>query len=177
MKPIQMDELELKIIKEETTDLVILDLEGKTKEDVLLNIARFAKKAGLIGDECNAYQKFLDRESSSPTEIGAGVALPEACWIEMTRPYAFILCRTRDAIEYASPDKHSVNIIIASLGRDKEDLSRLKQMAHFVKAIKSKAFRFEFLNARTELDVYRALGKYGIGSDEIRRKYISRKKN
>lgn len=176
MKPTPLNDLELQIIKEELTDLIILDLEGKTKEDILLNIARFAKEKGLIKDERIVYQKFLDREKFGSTTIGKGIALPEACWIEMTRPYAFILCRTKEEIDFNSLDKKPIRIILASLGGDKEDLTRMKYIARFVTALKSVHFRTMFLTAKTEKDVYSVLCREGIGMNKLRKLCISREK-
>ena len=157
MKPTPLSNSELQIVKDETTDLIILDLEGKTKEDILLNIAKFAKEKGLIKDERIVYQKFLDRETSGTTAIGAGVALPEACWIEMTRPYAFILCRTKEDVYFNSLDKKPIRIVLASLGGNKEDLTRMKHMTRLVKALKSVNFRTMFLKVKTTEDIYSAL--------------------
>lgn len=176
MKPLPLNDLELQIIKEELTDLIILDLEGRTKEDVLLNIAKFVKEKGLIKDEQPVYQKFLDREKSGTTAIGKSIALPEACWIEMTRPYAFILCRTKEEIDFNSLDKKPIRIILASLGGDKENLTRMKYIARFVAALKSIHFRIRFLKAKTEDDVYSVLCAEGMGFDKLRRICISREK-
>ena len=164
----------MQIVKEEFTDLVALELEGKTRDDILLNIARFAKDKGLIKDEQVTYQKFLERERLGTTAIGNGVALPEACWIEMSRPYAFILCRTKEPVEFNSLDGKPVRVILASLGGDKEELSRLKPISHFVKVLKSKNFRNKFINARTEEDIYIILEDCGMNRDIIRNKYLSR---
>lgn len=176
MKPIPLSNAELQIVKDETTDLIILDLEGKTKEDVLLNIAKFVKEKGLIKDERIVYQKFLDREMSGTTAIGAGVALPEACWIEMARPYSFILCRAKEDIDFNSVDKKPVRIILASLGGDKEDLTRMKHITRLVKALKSVHFRTMFLKAKIAEDVYSALCGEGIGMNQLRKIYTSREK-
>ena len=137
--------------------MVILDLEGKTKEDILLNIAKFAKEKGLIKNEQIVYQKFLEREQRGATGIGNGIALPEACWIEMNRPYAFILCRTKESIDFQSLDGKPVRIILASLGRDKNDLTRLKQMANLTKFLKTQKLMERFLNAQSRDEVYALL--------------------
>lgn len=135
-------------------DSIILNLAGKTKEDVLLNIAKFAKQEKLIQDEQLIYRKFLKREQLGTTAIGQGIALPEACWIDMSRPYAFILCRTKEPVDFNSLDGKPVRIILASLGGDKADLTRLKPMARLVRLLKNSEFRDSFLNVRNTDDVY-----------------------
>ena len=135
-------------------DSIILNLAGKTKEDVLFNIAKFAKQEKLIQDEQLIYRKFLKREQLGTTAIGQGVALPEACWIVMSRPYAFILCRTKEPVDFNSLDGKPVRIILASLGRDKADLARLKPMAKLARLLKNSEFRNSFLNVRNTDDAY-----------------------
>jgi mannitol/fructose-specific phosphotransferase system IIA component (Ntr-type) len=135
-------------------DSIILDLVGKTKEDVLLNIAKFAKQEKLIKNEQLIYRKFLKREHLGTTAIGQGIALPEACWMAMSKPYAFILCRTRELVEFNSLDGKPVRIILASLGRDKADLTRLKPMAKLAGLLKNSEFRDNFLNVKNTDDIY-----------------------
>jgi len=136
---------------------IILDLAGKTKEEVLLNISKFAKQKKLIKDEQLIYGKLLRREQLGTTAIGQGVALPEACWIAMSRPYAFILCRTKEPVDFSSLDGKPVRIILASLGGDKDDLTRLKPMAKLAGLLKNSEFRNSFLNVKNTEDVYSLL--------------------
>jgi len=138
-------------------DSIILNLAGKTKEDVLLNISKFAKQKKLIKNEQLVYREFLKREQLGTTAIGKGVALPEACWIVMSRPYAFILCRTKEPVDFDSLDGKPVRIILVSLGRDKADLTRLKPMAKLAKLLKNSEFRNSFLNVKNTEDVYSLL--------------------
>lgn len=148
-----MDNLEA--LKKEYTDLIILDLEGNTKEEALLNIAKFAKKEGIIKCDGSTYERFLEYEKlKGTTAVGNGLACPEAWQIEMVRPYAFILCRTKEPIEYNSSDGKPVRIILASLIKNKDDLSRLKVMARLARLLKNNVFRIDFLNAKDFNDVY-----------------------
>jgi mannitol/fructose-specific phosphotransferase system IIA component (Ntr-type) len=138
-------------------DSIILDLEGKTKENVLLNIAKFAKQKKLIKDEQLIYRKLLKREQLGTTAIGQGVALPEACWMAMNKPYAFILCRTKEPVNFNSLDGKPVQIILASLDRDKADLRRLRPMSKLARLLKNSEFRNSFLNVKNTEDVYSLL--------------------
>jgi len=141
-------------------DSIILDLAGKTKEEVLLNISKFAKQEKLIKDEQLIYRKFLEREQLGTTAIGKGVALPEACWIAMSRPYAFILCRTKKPVNFNSLDGKPVRIILVSLGRDKADLTRLKPLAKLARLLKNSEIRDSFLNVKNIDNVYSLFKTY-----------------
>jgi mannitol/fructose-specific phosphotransferase system IIA component (Ntr-type) len=137
------------------TDLIILDLEGKTKEDIFLGIARFAKTEGLVKDEETLYKSFLEKERKGTTAIGDSIALPEAFCIEMSRPYALILCRTKEAVDFNSFDGKPVQIVLASLNSDKDDSSSLKPMLHIMQLLRAEEYRDKIMGARTKYDIYR----------------------
>lgn len=148
---------ELAELKKQFTEFLILDLEGVTKEEVTMNIARFAKNEGLVDDSSMLSEKFLEHERMHSIMAGSGIMLPEAYGIEMTRSYAFILCRTKERMDLYTPDREDVRIALASLVRDKNSLSRLKPMIRLVKALKSRKFREEFLRVKNTYDAYQAL--------------------
>jgi mannitol/fructose-specific phosphotransferase system IIA component (Ntr-type) len=157
-----MTDPELAVIKKDFTEFLILDLEGTTKDDVFRNIADFVKDKGLVRDAEIPYQKFLQYYRLRIPLMGNGIMAPEAHGIDMARPYAFILCRTRAGLDLYTTDQVAVRIILFTLVGNKKNLSRLKPMTRFVRALQSKAFLEEFLNAKTDCDAYEALAKYGI---------------
>lgn len=149
-----------KPIMEHPAIFITLDLKGRTKDEILSNIALFAKRQGLIKDEKILYKKFLVREKQGTTAIGNDVALPEACWIQMSRPYAFILCRTKEPVSFNSLDGETIRIVLASLGRDKDDLSRLKPMLYLVRLLKSAASRNKLIHATSKSEIIELLTKH-----------------
>jgi mannitol/fructose-specific phosphotransferase system IIA component (Ntr-type) len=146
---------ELSKLNKDFIDLIILDLEGKTKENILWGIAKFAKDKGLVKDEKSLYESFLEKEKRGTSAIGDGVALPEASFVAMSRPYAFIICRTKEPVDFDSFDGKPVRIVLASLKRDKVDLFDLKPMLYIFRLLKSEEYKGKFLDARTEDDIYR----------------------
>jgi len=132
---------------------IILGLEGGNREAVLLNIASFAETKGLVECASVLYDHFTEREKEATTAIGSGIALPEACWIEMSFPYAFILCRLKKPVNFNSLDGAPVRIVLASLGRDRDDLSRYKPMARIARLLKSKEFKSKFLKASSVKEI------------------------
>ena len=153
---------ELAELKKQFTEFLILDLEGVTREEVMVNIAHFAKNEDLVKDGMILFEKFLEHERMRSTVVGNGIMIPEAYGIEMTRPYAFILCRTKVRMNLYTPDKEDVRIILASLIRDKNDLSRLEPMIRLVTALKSQRFREEFLRVKNTYDAYQALKRTSL---------------
>jgi mannitol/fructose-specific phosphotransferase system IIA component (Ntr-type) len=149
-----------KPITKRSAIFIVLDLKGRSRDEILSNIALFAKRHGLIQNEQMLYKEFLEREKQGTTAIGNGVALPEACWIQMSRPYAFILCRTKELVSFNSLDGEPVRIVLASLGRDRDDLSRLKPMSYLVRLLKSPASRSKLIYATSESEVIELFKKH-----------------
>jgi len=132
-------------------DFVELNLlKGKAKKDILREIADYSKKKGVVKDADALYKVFMEREKAGTTGIGSGMAIPEAAWIDMDRPYASMLFRTRYPVEYNSIDGKPVRIILAVLGRDKDDDSRLNAMAKMSRLLKDARFRDGFIETRSK---------------------------
>jgi mannitol/fructose-specific phosphotransferase system IIA component (Ntr-type) len=135
-------------------DLILLDVEGQTKAEVLLNIAKSAKRMGLIEDEQALFGKFLAREERSVTVLGNSLtALPKAYLEGFKRPFAFIFSRTKNPVKFDSLDGKPVRIVLASLTKDKESPGMLKEMARIAGLLRKEGFREAFLKARDKTEV------------------------
>lgn len=134
-------------------DLILLNLEGQTKADVLFNIAKAAKQRDLIKDEQLIFEKFLKREAKNTTAIDNGIALPEAYSEQINPPFAFILCRTKEPVDFESLDGKPARIILASLVKDKTAPELLKTMAEIAGLLRKEDFRGAFLKVKDENEV------------------------
>ncbi len=134
-------------------DFVILHLAGSTKEEVLSGLSRFAKEKGLIKNQQYLYERFLEKERMGSSAIGNGIALPEACFLEMSQHHATILCRT-DAVDFDSFDGKPVSIILAFLCTEKKDISKFESMLRLVNSLKSDKYRDKFMEIDTEGEMY-----------------------
>lgn len=148
-----------KIAKDYFTDFIYLDVEGKTKEEVFMNIALFAKEKGLTQDEIFLYRKLIDHEKTKgATAAGYGIDLPAAYSQELNCPFAFILCRTKNPIDFNPLDGKSVHIILVSLIKDKTAPKLLKAMARIAGLLRKEDFREAFLKAENNNEVLLLLG-------------------
>lgn len=142
-------------MKNDFTDLVYLDAEGKTKEEVFMNIAMFARQKGLIPDEKLVYGRLLAYEKAKgTTAVGRGIACPEAPGLDdLARPFALILCRTREPIDCNAPDGAMVRVILAALSKTTKDSSYLKQAAYVTRLLRSEDWIEKFLKAKSMEEV------------------------
>jgi mannitol/fructose-specific phosphotransferase system IIA component (Ntr-type) len=154
-KPVQIPSPKLAKLCSDFTDLIILDLEGKTKNEIFSGIVKFAIKKGLVKDGKFLYESLSERENRGTSAIGDGIALPEAAFVEMSRPYAFILCRTKEPVDFYSIDRIPVQLLLVSLKSDKINFLDLKPISRILQLLKSDASRSKIMDARTENDIYK----------------------
>ncbi len=159
----------LKTINDDFTDLVSLDVEGKTKEEAFMNIALFARQKGLIPDEKLVYRRLLAYEKAKgTTAVGRGIACPEAPGLDdLARPFAFILCRTMEPIDCNAPDGISVRVMLACLSKPANATAILKQAAHLVRFLRSEDCMDKFLKAKSVKEVYELFGEAKGGRNGI----------
>ncbi len=153
-----MQNCNIVLMKRMFTEFLILDLEGKDKSEIMLNIAGFAQEKSLVKDAAVLYQQFLARERQRGIGVVPGLAFPEACGIEMSRPFAFILCRTRQTVVFERMDM-SVRIVLVSLFGVRPDATCMRAMSKLVGLVRSPRFCEDFLKCSNENEVYRAMAR------------------
>lgn len=156
-------------MKNDFTDLVYLDAEGKTKEEVFMNIAMFARQKGLVPHEKPVYKRLLAYEKAKgTTAVGRGIACPEAPGLDdLARPFALILCRTREPIDCNAPDGAMVRVILAVLSKTTKDSSFLKQAARLTCFLRSEDWIEKFLKAENVKEAYELFAEVKSGKDGI----------
>lgn len=150
----QISPVRLERYRRDFTDLIILDLGGNTKSEIFSGIVKFALDKGLVKDGRFLYDSLSEKDSRGTSGIGDGIALPEAAFVEMSRSYAFIFCRTKDPVDFDSLDGIPVRILLVSLKSDKINFLDLKPMSRILQLIKSDDSRRKIMDAKTEDDIY-----------------------
>jgi len=138
-------------------DFIILDLPGLTREEVFSAIAKFIEEKGLTKESKGIKERFMEKERLGSTGIGGGIALPEACFIDMVKEYVLILCRLKEKIDFDSIDSEPVSILLVFLCRGKNEISRLKPIMRLIEFLGSEVYKKRFLDAMNEQDCYRIL--------------------
>jgi mannitol/fructose-specific phosphotransferase system IIA component (Ntr-type) len=151
------------LIKINSSVFVILGLEARSREDVFLEIARFTKKHHLVENAETLYKELMLSKERITLVSGCGIALPEALQIKAGLSYAFILCRLKSKIKFSSGEQ-SVCITLVSLGGKEMDLLRLKIMLYLARMLKSSDYRNQFLETKTNKDVYSLLKRVVLES-------------
>ena len=115
-------------------DHVIADLDAKAKPAVIVELAAFAHRLGLVRDQTWFVGALVDRENTMPSAMGNGLAFlhtlrraPE----QVVRPF-MVLGRSREGVDFDALDGRPVHLFFV-LGLKYEELhlpwlARLVQM-------------------------------------------------
>lgn len=97
--------------------LVKLNIDNNSKEEVLNSMVELAKKKKLISEDFNLLDMLLDREKLTSTGIGNGIALPHLRKPSSRFVYGpkIIIGISRKGIDFNSLDKKPVHIIFLIL--------------------------------------------------------------
>lgn len=137
-------------------DHIFLDVQGKTKEQVIDAITKLMAKRKII-DNAKLIQKAIwERETSLSTAIGEGVALPHARLPNLKTP---ILCffRLKDGIDFGSPDNMPVRLLFLELTDSNDDGMQLNLIAQVARFISLESNRERLLTSDKEDEIHQIL--------------------
>ncbi|KAA0545294.1 PTS fructose transporter subunit IIA [Bacillus sp. BGMRC 2118] len=137
-------------------DTILLNLQSKTKADVIQELVDKLDAAGRLNDKEKYKEAILAREAQSTTGIGEGIAIPHAKTNAVKVP-AIAFGRSKEGIDYEALDgapSHLFFMIAASEGANNEHLETLSRLSSF---LMDPAFRLKIESAVTAGDVMRAI--------------------
>ncbi|GBG95748.1 fructose-specific PTS system IIC component [Ligilactobacillus salitolerans] len=113
------------------TDLMIMDLQAKSKEDVINEMVHHYFEKGIIDDEELYKKDILAREAENSTGMGDGIAIPHAHDKAVKKP-AVMFARSVEGVDYDSLDgqpAHLFFMIAAPEGGDNTHLQALAALS------------------------------------------------
>lgn len=134
-------------------ELVDLDLKGKNREEILVELSKLLEKSpNIVGKENDIYKALVDREKLGSTGIGKGVAIPHAKTESVTGlTVAFGV--SRDGIDFNSLDKEEVHLFFVFASPDKDSQIYLKVLARISRLIREEEFRENLFNCKTPKEI------------------------
>lgn len=127
------------------TDIMIMDLDATTKNEVINEMVHNFYEHGIIDDEDMYRKDILKREAEGSTGMGDGIAIPHAHDAAVKKP-AVMFARSVDGVDYNSMDgqpAHLFFMIAAPEGGDNTHLQALAALSQVlmnpdvVKALKA----------------------------------------
>ncbi|OIP63573.1 MAG: PTS fructose transporter subunit IIA [Nitrospirae bacterium CG_4_9_14_3_um_filter_53_35] len=133
--------------------LMIPDLKGQNKKDVLKEFASLLYDQKKIRDRDEFLEVILGRETLSSTGIGEGIAIPHGRLKDLDRLIlAFGL--SLKGIDFDAMDGKPVHLFFVLTAPDAAPVDHLKTLARISKILKNRSFRKRLLKARTREELY-----------------------
>jgi fructose-specific phosphotransferase system IIA component len=129
----------------------IIDLKGRTKDEVLREMVEALAKRPQITDPQTFLKCILEREKVISTGIGIGLAMPHVKIASVT-DFVLAIGRSTRGIEFDSLDGHPVHIVAMIGASDQQSGEFLKVLAKLVLKLKDKSLRQKILLAPTVED-------------------------
>jgi mannitol/fructose-specific phosphotransferase system IIA component (Ntr-type) len=130
-------------------ELIVPDLESRTRDEALKEIVGFLKSGGRISRAKDLYDKLVQREKLGSTAIGDGVAIPHCRLKGVKRPIV-ALGISRPGVDFGSLDgkpTHLLFMIASSPDNPSTGLQILAAVAQLVR--KATALPGRVLEARS----------------------------
>jgi len=139
-----------------TSEMVILELESVTRDDVIKEMVGFLKKRNKISKEKELNEKLLQREELGSTAIGDGVVIPH-CKMKGIKDPIVMLSISKKGVDFhsldgepsrlfflvvSSPDNPSVNLQI---------LAAIAQLVRKAEQVKERIIEAENISAVLEV--------------------------
>ena len=125
-------------------DSEIIDLKGRTKEEVIRELSDVLAKRPEVTDPEEFHDRIVARERVISTGIGIGLAMPHVKIASVT-DFVMAIGRAPGGVDFDSLDGHPVHIVAMIGASDKQAGDFLKVLAKLVLKLKDKNLRKKIL--------------------------------
>jgi PTS system nitrogen regulatory IIA component len=140
-------------LKEEA---VISNLEGKTKDAVLEEMASLLANGTQEIDPNRLKQAILEREELGSTALGEGIAIPHGRLNGIRRVYG-VFARSIDGVDFSSPDGKFTHLFFLLVAPENSAASHLKALARVSRLLKDASFRSRVLQLGSRYEIFAAI--------------------
>lgn len=124
----------------------IIDLKGKTKEDILKELVDVIAKAPQVTDKNDFFEAIIKREKIMSTGIGIGLAVPHVK-IDCVKDFVMAIGRDKEGVDFDSIDGKPVHLVIMIGANIEQRDDYLKVLAKISIILKDPGFREKLINA------------------------------
>ena len=132
-----------------TPDLVTLAEPPAERRDCIDFLLDLAVDAGRVTDRGAARSALLERESSAPTGMGNGVAVPHAATAAVTRP-TVTFARSERGVDFDAPDGDLATLLFCLFVPANGEDDHLKVLSRLSRSLVDPDFRERLADASTE---------------------------
>ncbi|WP_026477764.1 PTS sugar transporter subunit IIA [Alkaliphilus transvaalensis] len=136
-------------------ELMILDLQSITKEEVIQELIKPLLKEGIVTDEVSFLKTVMEREEQSTTGIGMGIAIPHGKSSVVKAP-AIVFGKSKNGVEFQSLDEEPSYIFFLIAVPENSNDQHLKVLSQLSRKLMNEDIRENLLKATTKEDVFNA---------------------
>jgi fructose-specific phosphotransferase system IIA component len=133
-------------------DLMTFDLQGQSKEDVIVELVDIAAQSNLVRDRDHLLAAVLEREKLVTTGVGYGVAFPHAK-TRALKGIVIVFGRSEVGIDFEAMDKKPVHLFFLIAAPEDAIGAHLNVMARLSYIMKSEKNRERLMRAKTAGEV------------------------
>jgi fructose-specific phosphotransferase system IIA component len=133
-------------------DLIQLELQSKTKNDVIQECIDLISKAGEITNKEEFKKTILEREQLETTGIGDGIAIPHGR-TDAVKQLVIAFGKSKDGIDFQSLDGNPAYLYFMIASPQNASGVYLRVLAKISRLLKSYDFRTALRNAETPAQV------------------------
>ncbi len=147
----------------------VIELKSKDKEGAFLELVTAIAASRSDVNKEEVYKETLEREELSSTWIESGLAIPHARVALRRGGFVIAVGRSRDGIEYRSPDGKPVNLLVMIAGDDPKN-THLKILAALADFLKEKLFRKKIIEAASAKEIFKIFTQEAVVKEPRKRK-------
>ncbi|MBZ9621334.1 PTS sugar transporter subunit IIA [Clostridium sp. FP2] len=133
-------------------NLIKLELNSKTKEDVIKEMVTILDRDGKLLDVDKYLQAVLDREAEFSTGIGMGIAIPHGKSSGVKEP-ALVFGRSVDGIDYQSMDDELAHIFFLIAVPEESSDEHLKILGQISRKLMHSELRDSLMKASSAEEI------------------------
>ncbi len=152
----------MKIVDLITKENMIFDIEAKSKEEAIIELAGLLEHSEEVTDSKQFLRDVFQREALSTTGIGNNIAIPHAR-TDAVNDFIIAFGRSRSGIEFDSVDNKPVNLVfLMGTPKGKGVNSYLKILAKLTRLLSKEELRDLISRAKNSEDVIKAFKEFEL---------------
>ncbi len=136
--------------------LIFPDLEGRTREEVLAEMAARLAGAGVVRDAGDLSRRLIEREGLGCTALGGGIAIPH-CKLKELSDVVLAIGRRPGGVDFEAPDGVAVTILFLVLSPAQTPALHLQALARVSRWLKSPGVAEALRRAETRDEIAEAI--------------------
>jgi nitrogen PTS system EIIA component len=139
-------------------ELIIDELSGRSKQDVLREFSDLLAENGKVGDKDELLRILAAREALGSTGIGDGVAIPHGK-VKGMKGLVLAFGRSKRGVEFDSLDGQPAHLFFLLVAPEDAPGEHLKALARISRLMKNGGFREALLRAADKKEIKRIIAQ------------------